>query len=445
VAEESDLNRRALNHALQTSGAASADALFYDPVTALPSLPLLLPRIREALAERHSVGILALNIAHFSKLEDIYGWETFDEIVRGVAACLKSVKEGTLRKDDALAELTINGSVFILLLSPPRTHRVLRHRELARIRARITRRLDAYLDEVLNPALRHRFGYFVGSGVITKDPAIRTERLVYRAIDEALSDATSEKEKLLRQRARKLRGIIDQGHISTVYQPIVDLRSQAAIGYEALSRGPAGEFQTPDMLFRVAYEAELVMQLERLCRERALRGLKRVSADQLMFINVEPISLFDPTLRAAVPAARVGQVVFELTEHAAITDFSTFRQATQLVKQAGFRLAIDDVGSAYSGLRVISEVEPDFIKLDMELTRGAPTNRVKMELIKVIAQFCYEAAIPMIVEGIETTAELEAIQSLGVHLVQGFLFGQPARAPERASAAVAARSAAVVT
>jgi EAL domain-containing protein (putative c-di-GMP-specific phosphodiesterase class I) len=434
VAEELELNRRAVSQALRTSGARSVDELLFDPVTSLPGLPMLMPRIREALAERHSVGILVLNIAPFSKLEDIYGWETFDQIVRGVAACLKSVKEGSLRKDDALAELTMNGNVFILLLSPPRTHRLLHHRDLTRIKGRITKRLDLYLDEVLDPELRHRFGYFVGSGLIKKDAAIRLERLVYRAIDEALGDATTEKEKLLRKRARELRGIIDRGRISTVYQPIMDLRSQTTIGYEALSRGPAGQFETPDMLFRVAYEAELVMKLERLCRRRALRGLKRVGPDQLMFINVEPISLFDPKLAASVPASHVGQVVFELTEHAAISDFAMFRQAARLVRQAGFRFAIDDVGSAYSGLRVIAEVEPDFIKLDMELTRGAHSNRVKLDLVKAIAQFCGDAAIPMIVEGIETAAELEAIESIGVHLAQGFLFGRPSNTPQRGPA-----------
>lgn len=219
---------------------------------------------------------------------------------------------------------------------------------------------------------------------------------------------------------------------------------RSPIGYEALSRGPVGEFQAPDTLFRVAYETELVMQLERLCRKRALRGLKQVASDQLMFINVEPLSLFDPTLRAAVPASRIRQVVFELTERTAISDFPTFRQATQLVKQAGFRLAIDDVGSAYSGLRVISEVEPDFIKLDMELTRGASSNRVKLDLIRAIARFCSDAAIPMIVEGVETTAELEAVQAVGVNLVQGFLFGRPASTPEREPGGLAALAAAVV-
>jgi EAL domain-containing protein (putative c-di-GMP-specific phosphodiesterase class I) len=136
-------------------------------------------------------------------------------------------------------------------------------------------------------------------------------------------------------------------------------------------------------------------------------------------------------LMKSIPVRRVPRVVFEITEHAAIADFQTFRQAVQIVKQSGFKFAMDDVGSAYSGLRIISMIEPDFIKLDMELTREAQHNRVKMELLKAIAGFCADAGIPMIVEGIETQEELDAVIHLGVHLVQGYLMGRPAAIPAK--------------
>ena len=101
------------------------------------------------------------------------------------------------------------------------------------------------------------------------------------------------------------------------------------------------------------------------------------------------------------------------------------------MKQSGFKLAMDDVGSAYSGLRIISMIEPDFIKLDMELTREARHNRVKMELLKAIAGFSTDAGIPMIVEGIETEEELDTVARLGVQLVQGYLMGRPAAIPAK--------------
>ena len=431
MAEERGLQRQLLKHVLRSSGGISAGELLFDPVTALPCMPLFVRQVEEALRSRRTVGILTVNIARFSRLEDVYGWELFDGIVRGIAERLKEIKEASLRKEDALAELTVNGNVFILMLSPARTARELKYGDLLLIKSRVAERLKAHVAKTLHPHLLHQFNYFIGSAMMKKDPAVRLERLVYRTIDEALADATKEQEKLVRRRARKLRAILTGRRITTLYQPILDLRSDRVIGFEALSRGPKGEFASPDVLFRIAYEADLVVKLDAVCRERAVRSIGRLQADQLLFINMEPGSIFDPTLVESIPARHVPQVVLEITERAAVSDFQGFRQAAQIVQQCGFKLALDDVGSAYSGLRIISMIEPDFIKLDMELTRDTQHSRVKKELLKAIAGFCNDAGIPMIVEGIEAKEEMDAVTELGVHLVQGYLLGRPAVMPAK--------------
>lgn len=443
MAVDQGLQHQLLRQVLSTSGGISANDLLFDPVTSLPGLPLFVRQVEEALRSRKTVGILTVNIAAFSKLEDVYGWELFDEIVRGVAECLKEIKKESLRKEDALAELTMNGNVFVLMLSPARTARNLKVSDVRLIKARIAERLDERVAKVLSPELLYRFKYFIGGAMLRRDPSVRHERLVYRAIDEALDDASSKQEQAVRERARRLRAILTSRRISTLYQPIMDLRVRRPIGYEALSRGPSGEFESPDVLFRVAYEADLVLKLDAVCREQAVRAMSKLETDQLLFINMEPASIFSPKLMASIPRRRVPQVVFEITEHAAISDFQTFRQAAQIVAQSGFKLALDDVGSGYSGLRIISMIEPDFIKLDMELTRGAQDSRVKMELLKAIAGFCTDADIPMIVEGVETEEELATVTALGVHLVQGYLMGRPAAMPPNGDAR--ARAAAKTT
>lgn len=427
-----DVLLRVLQRELGAPRAQGVKDVLFDPVTSLPTLPVLLPYIRKILEDRKGVGLLAVDITNFSKLEEIYGWETFDGIIRGVAACLKAIKDASLRKGDALAELVVNGSVFILILSPPRSGRPLSHRDLSFIKKRLAKGLDTYLGNTLNPDLLRRFRYFLGGSVMKRDPSVRVERLVYRTIDEALSEAASEKEKVLRSRGRQLRTIIDRRRISTVYQPIIDLETRTVMGYEALSRGPRGEFETPDALFQIAYQTELVWKLERVCRERAMRRLSRLKPEQLMFINIEPACIFDAKLVEGDFIRRfASRLVFEITERAAITDFSTFRQAVQFLKRSGFKVALDDVGSAYAGLRVVSEIAPDLIKLDMQLTRGADNNQVKRQLIGAVAKFCTDVGVPLIVEGIETQEELQAVQALGIHLAQGFLFGPPAEVPGR--------------
>lgn len=414
---------------LQRPERQAVQDLLFDSVTALPSLQPLLPHVSDMLSRRGRLGLLTLSIAQFSKLEDVYGWEAFDQIVRGVASCLKAIKAEALRTDDAVAELMVNGYVFVLLLSPPRRKRAVAPRDLLHVKERLSKNLDAYLAKVLSPDLRQRFTYVIGTALIRNDPALRVERMVYRAIDQALADATSDEEKLRDGRAQQLLQILERRRITTLYQPILNLRSRDILGYEALSRGPPGDFHAPDVLFGVAYETDLIWRLERLCRQRALRAFRRLGDKQLMFVNMEPLSIFDPDLPANVPRAYLDRVILEITERAAIKDLTTFRQAVQVVKASGFQFAIDDVGSAYSGLRTISEIQPQFIKLDMELTRAAHDSRVKMQLVGAIAGFCRDAGVPIIVEGVETREELAAVAGVGIELVQGYLFGRPAPAP----------------
>jgi EAL domain-containing protein (putative c-di-GMP-specific phosphodiesterase class I) len=423
---------RVVRRWLDTPQAKGVKEVLFDPVTSLPTLSVLLPHIRKILTQRKGIGLLAVNITQFSKLEEVYGWESFDNVVRGVAACMKAIKDATLRKEDALAELTVNGNVFILILSPPRKRRRMSQRDVSGIKRRLAKRLDGYLRTAFTGDELRRFAYFVGGALMRTDPSVRVERLVYRTIDEALADAASEEQTALRQRGRQLKAILDGKRISSLYQPIFDLETRAVIGYEALSRGPKGDLHSPASLFQAAYDADLVWKLERLCRQRALRRLPRLKPKQLLFLNLEPSGVFDPELVAPAFVRRYAKrIVLEITERAAITDFPAFRQAVQLLKRAGFRVALDDVGSAYAGLRVVSEVRPDFIKLDMQLIRGAHDDRVKRQLISAIADFCGEARVPLIVEGVETREELNAARTLGVRRAQGFLFGPLLGTPGR--------------
>jgi EAL domain-containing protein (putative c-di-GMP-specific phosphodiesterase class I) len=423
---------RLLQRVLDAPRAKDVKAVLFDPVTSLPTLPVLLPHIRKVLAQGKGLGILAVSIAQVSKLEEIYGWESFDEIVRGVAACLKATKDAALRKEDALAELTVNGNIFVLILGPPRSRRYISSRDLFALKHRVSKRLETYLGDTMSPELLRRFGYFIGAAVLKKDSAVRVERMVYRTIDEALAGAASEQEKTLRQRARQLKDVIEHKRIASLYQPILDVTTRRVIGYEAFSRGPKGNLESPGVLFQVASETELTWQLERVCRERALRGLSRLMRGQLLFINLEPASVLDPKLLAASFVRRCSRrVVFEITERAAIKNFPTFRQAVQLLKRAGFRVAVDDVGSAYAGLRVVSEIRPDFIKLDMHLTRGADSNLIKRQLIGAVAKFSRDAGVPLIVEGVETAEELATVRELGIQLAQGFFFGPLAATPQK--------------
>jgi EAL domain-containing protein (putative c-di-GMP-specific phosphodiesterase class I) len=125
------------------------------------------------------------------------------------------------------------------------------------------------------------------------------------------------------------------------------------------------------------------------------------------------------------PSSLRGLTVIEITENSVIDDFDRMRDIVRKLRAHGFRVAIDDAGAGYAGLQTMVEIEPDFIKLDMSLIRGVDASIVKQRLVRTLHDFCREAAITLVAEGIETRKQLDTLRELGVSHGQGFLFGLP--------------------
>jgi len=220
--------------------------------------------------------------------------------------------------------------------------------------------------------------------------------------------------------------------VKSVYQPVVDLREVRIAGYEALSRVDGDHFENVDALFRAAHQSNDLWRLERLCREKALAGVAEMPGDQLLFLNVEPESIYDPHFRSEKTLKLLekahltpDRVVLEVTEHSAVHDFTAFRQTLSYFRSRGFRLAIDDMGSAYAGLQSVAEIQPDFLKLDISLVRDVHEQPLKLELVATIQKFSASVGIQLIAEGIEKPEELEALIKAGVSMGQGYLFARP--------------------
>jgi EAL domain-containing protein (putative c-di-GMP-specific phosphodiesterase class I) len=411
--------------------------LLFDQVTDLPTVPLLFPDMRKILDEQGQLGFLYLEVVQYSAIERIYGWQTFDEIVKDIADCLLKFKQERLRQNDMMAEVMISGNAFVFVLSPPRTKEWLEYSDLDKVRKRIYHSLESFLKERLEPSIYEKFGCYIGCTVIDYDPSIRFERLVYQALDEAFADATLERERDAKKRSARLKDVIKTRKVQSVYQPILDLKDKKVIGYEALSRGPVGEFEDPDHLFKVAYEANVVWRLERLCREQALRGIApHIKEGELLFLNVEPDAVHDPHFRSSESIAQLTEcnltperIVLELTERMAIRDFAVFRQALEIFRSIGFKVAVDDVGCAYSGLQSIAELKPDFIKVDMSLVHGLESDSIKRDLVEAVYKFSEQIGVCLVAEGVECEEELEVIQDIGIRYAQGYFFAFPDNPP----------------
>ncbi len=272
-------------------------------------------------------------------------------------------------------------------------------------------------------------------------------------LDQALAAALAEAQRLARgggkpssPMLREFREILELGRVRTVYQPIVNLRGGGVFAWEALARGPEGSaLESPAMLFDFAEEAEAIFALEKVCRETAIRGFAAQGQGAKLFCNVHPRTMLDPAFTPGETRRLLDKygleprdVVLEITERHSVKDFKLFHRTLAHYRDAGYCVAVDDVGTGYSGLVSIAEIRPDFIKIDMSLIRGIDANPVKRALIETLLTFADKVGCRLVAEGIETETELTCLIRMGVHFGQGYFLGRPEFPPAQLQDAVRA-------
>jgi EAL domain-containing protein (putative c-di-GMP-specific phosphodiesterase class I) len=234
----------------------------------------------------------------------------------------------------------------------------------------------------------------------------------------------------------ELQEVLLTDQLSTVFQPIVELRHRRVLGYEALSRGPAGSvYQMPLRLFEMAAEADLVFELDRKCRRRALVSAAGLPSGAKLFVNVFPSAMYDPEFQGAALVALAeshgltpDRVVLEITEKSAIENYGVFVEALAELTKHGFSIAVDDVGAGYSGLEKIAHLNPRYLKFDRELVRNLDSSYIRREMTRALKAFADQIGSTIIAEGIERDGELSALLDLGIEYGQGYLLGRPAAA-----------------
>jgi EAL domain-containing protein (putative c-di-GMP-specific phosphodiesterase class I)/FixJ family two-component response regulator len=229
---------------------------------------------------------------------------------------------------------------------------------------------------------------------------------------------------------RRIDRILD-GHdeLATVFQPIVDLETGRIVGLEALSRFKPEPVFGPDVWFAEATLLGRRSQLELAAVQAAVSRLAEIPPDVFLSVNVSPEVVASSVLRQALDPIRADRLVLEITEHAAVSDYPKLRSAITLFRNRGVGIAIDDAGAGFASLRHILQLTPDFMKLDIALTRGIDTDRNKRALAAALVTFAKEIEATIIAEGIETSEELTVLRGLGVTLGQGYYLGRPGALP----------------
>ena len=221
--------------------------------------------------------------------------------------------------------------------------------------------------------------------------------------------------------------------ISMAFQPIVDTQAASVYAYEALVRGLN---QEPAGVILAQVNAQNRYAFDQSCRVKAIELASRLGLTETkarLSINFMPGAVYSPaaciqlTLRtAAALHFPTDRLIFEITEVEEVADRAHLLGIVEEYRRQGFHVALDDLGSGYSGLNLLADLAPNMVKMDMALTRNLDKRPAAAAIVQKLRELCDGLGIQLVAEGVETVAEYAALRQAGVHLMQGYLLARPA-------------------
>jgi EAL domain-containing protein (putative c-di-GMP-specific phosphodiesterase class I)/ActR/RegA family two-component response regulator len=291
----------------------------------------------------------------------------------------------------------------------------------------------------------HALGRAVGAAAVLEKP-IDLRRL-RRFVHGENGLPPSDKEAVVSE-VDLLDDFLATGAISALLQPIVDIdvgtkgSRLVAHGWESLARAPVGTpLRNPEILFAYASRKERLFETDLLCIRAALEEAKRLGLrGARLFINTQPRSMTNPEFATVVTdlvtdaGFKNEEIVFELTEQQTIVNPKAFASTLGKLRGKGFQIALDDYGVGFANLRLVQDLRPEYLKLSGYFCRDIHLDPFKQLIVRSTGEMCRTLGIPIILESVETEAELEVVRSLGIPYGQGYYFARPASAADHLEA-----------
>lgn len=229
--------------------------------------------------------------------------------------------------------------------------------------------------------------------------------------------------------------VLARDGIVIYFQPLIQFPPGRLHGYECLMRGldDDGSIIPPNLMFDAARQLNRLPLLDRKCRSAAFRAIARLhNPDLNFFINFIPSAIAHPktflteTMQDLdIAGLRPSQVTLEVVETDRLQGQRDLQTILRYLRKAGFKVALDDVGAGYASLLTLSQLRPDYIKLDGELVRRAATSRLEAKLVADLAETARQNGIITIAEGIETPEQLRLVLQCGIPITQGYFHARP--------------------
>jgi diguanylate cyclase (GGDEF)-like protein len=391
-------------------------------------------RLAATVDVRRPLALLAIDIDGFGQINKLRGHAVGDALL----VRLVHVTGRAIREQDLVGRL--GGDEFAVLADTADAV-ALGERILAALR--VPSGDHGGLDVSIGIAAAPADGTTVAALLRAADVAMRRAKRAGKGRVVAYAGETLADSDEARAR-RAIADVIARGRIAMVTQPIVDLRSGAIHAYEALARfGVPGDMSTGE-LFALAERVGMREELDLACFAHGLALLRERPEGTSLTVNVSSTLLSEPRavgLLAAEPDLR--GLVLEITEEALVRDYAALQRAVTPLLERGVRIAVDDMGAGYSGLRHAIDLHPTYLKLDRALVSGIDRDPKRAALVDALLRYAQHAGSHIVAEGVETKGELEAVTRLGVPLAQGYLLARPAPPWPRLAAALPAAGVAV--
>jgi len=396
-----------------------------DRLTGLPTLAAVLEDVRRLVESRGTVDVTYLDLGRSGWQESRLGWAAYDETIRRFARRLSDLRAtGELGEADIVCLYTVRSDRFLVFRAsrPETTDPAIRSRGEALLASLAPTGNGAEAGGGVRPAL--------GESRVRLAPMVRSERAIHQAVTHAMLSSLEERAGVDARRREALAAMITRSSVRSVFHPIVRLTDRQAVGFEALTR-PVGAFafESVEEMFAFAESTDLVTDFERLCRNTALRSLRQLPRDAMVFLNASARAIEDPDWadgtveRLLADSGRSpSDVVVELTERLALARNEALAQIVAGFKRRGYRVAIDDMGAGHASLQSLAALEPDFLKFDASLVRDIHRSAIKRGLLESLRALGEKMHARVIAEGIEQEEERRTLAGLGVELGQGFLF-----------------------
>jgi len=406
-----------------------------DRNTSLAAYPAHLPELRALFESVRSIGVLVAGVGELARVEAIYGWQVYDEMLRRIATALAAMRGAVLPSSSLIALDGVAGERFVLFLPRDAAGNEVTSRSLEELARAVGEQLTTECSDDGYRTLARAPRFEVGHALLHDDPYHRLERLVHRAVDEASRSHAGMQDRLLRRQEAELRRILLEGCIEVRYQPIHALHGGEVVGYEALSRGPEdGPLGDPRTMFEASQHLGMGTELDSLCQRRAVLGA-RLPPGARLFVNTLPSTLLAGPGGAGLPLEWIdgaglqrSQVVIEITERGRVEDRERLRREIAMLHEAGVGIALDDIGTGLTGLQAIADLRPDFLKVDVSLVHNIDASPISQDLFRTLTRLGAEIGARVVGEGVETLPEAETLRFLGAEFGQGFLFSRPALA-----------------